>query len=210
MTKTKTCAWLATEQGENYSTIVFSKSERGAQKKGCRFFDDVSERDEVSVKRAPEYDVFSDAGRVPLSVLISKGWQFECCGCGCDISLDAETEDGEPFDYSNVVEKGEYYWCSDDCRMFEEQTRAERFAAHEALKAHVLKLRPDLTFTYFSCDDGVTGKTCQSPVAKFTFPGAQVGGSFKIEHLEDKPDVVLYIAMGDLEAWKRYETDRKK
>lgn len=36
---------------------------------------------DIGVRRAPEYDKYADAGKVPKEVLLADGWYWECGDC---------------------------------------------------------------------------------------------------------------------------------
>ncbi|NCO46642.1 MAG: hypothetical protein GW890_09755, partial [Vibrio sp.] len=148
----------------------------------------------LECRRAPEFDKFSESGKVPTQALLDAGWWFECNHCGKKV-IDE--------DHDDYVVDGEVVFCNASCKTSHEKDIADRNHKFELFKDKVKSMRPDLEFTEFK-----GGYPWITNVAKFTFQGAKYGGS-AIDQ-EGVGHTTWRISNGDLEVWDQYESTTKR
>lgn len=103
------------------AVVVFASSWAVARRKGARQLG--VEFSDSSCTRSPEFDSYSQAGKVPPLVMIYHGWRFECSHCGHELDSGAEGLDGEPL---MLVEDGDLVYCSQAHMMAEWHEQTER------------------------------------------------------------------------------------
>lgn len=178
-------AFAVLEDYENTGGIVFAERAIVARRRGADQYND-GEFNGVSCRRAPWADEF--AGKpIPVKVMISHGWHFECSGCGATIGEDWLFDNDLPLDGVVGVEHSKVY-CSDICEARDNLRRAiardhERRAI-QALKTFVLKRFPSVRFrddsnwkphAYASEERGAWH--VRQAVVSFDFPGMKIGAA---------------------------------
>jgi hypothetical protein len=148
----------------------------------------------VTCRRAPEFDSYAEAGKVPVLDLINAGWWFECVECSTMVSADLEDEDGNEL---SPVYVGGHVYCSQKCRdSFDNQRQAEAARKQEVIDRALAKW-PGIEITYASGYDRDT-------YASFKFPGGQYNATWRLG-----ADVVS-VTVADQEAWKAYQETLKQ
>lgn len=203
-------AFYVTDEDEK-ATVVFAKHNAVARREGGNELD--CEWDEVSCRRAKEFDSFAP-GPVPKLALLDNGWWMECHGCtrrlqgGYVSDDDGEEHEAEP------VEIGSGIWCSQTCHDSDMKDRTERRVAEQwctaIAAASLLEKRPGVTIrsnleraglhAYVQRVDGLY--TAKQVRVQFDFPGGKHGGCWGIE--DGEAEFSASIAFGDLEAWYIY------
>lgn len=178
-------AFAVIEDYENTGGIVFAERAIVARRRGADRYND-GEFHGVSCRRAPWADAFAGQA-IPVKVMISHGWHFECAGCGATIDEGWLYDEDLPLDGVIGVEHSEVY-CSEICEAREKLRRAvkrdhERRVI-EALRAFVLKRFPGVTFrsdgncashAYAAEERGAWH--VRQAVVSFDFPGMRIGAA---------------------------------
>lgn len=193
MTK-KQVAWTVTDESTPKACVVFHHHGLAARRLGAEELGE--EFEYLECRRSPEFDHFTESGKVPTQALLDAGWWFECHHCGKRVP----DEDFRPIE--GLVIKGDAVYCNEKCKHGHDKEVSDRDLKFEEFKDKVKSMRPDLEFTEFQ-----GGYPWITNVAKFTFPGAKYGGSVR----DDKGDgnIELFVAGGDMDAWNTYEESRK-
>lgn len=195
-------AWLVyplDEPVEDQRTaIVFEAARASARSKGAQELG--VEVDDVDAERAPAFDTFYSQKHIPVKALLREGWRVDCVGCGSAIVSPYFDEDSTT-DLSGVVEDGGRVFCNRECKHNLDLSIARHNEKYEAFKQRVTRQRPDLTFTDFQ---GLWPQV--TLIAKFSFPGAQFGGSVRDQL--GNGDLVWSVAQSDLPTWEAYERAR--
>lgn len=178
-------AFAVLEDCENTGGIVFAQHAVVARRIGAGQYNG-GEFDGLSCRRAPWADEF--AGKpIPIKVMISHGWHFECCGCGATIDEDWLCDEGLPLAGVIGTQHSKVYCCEIcECRDKLQQAirRDHERRAIEALQAFVLKRFPSVKFrdaenwkphAYASEEQGVW--QVRQVVVSFDFPGAKIGAA---------------------------------
>lgn len=184
------------------STIQFATSSAAARRQGA---DEIGTDFSgiVSCRRAHWADQYADQRFIPAKAYLDAGWWFDCnhCGTRCDSEATRWDEETEQDIHLDLVFDGRVVYCQAECKQGHEAEVAARNAKFEIFKERVIEAEPGLTFTEFTGGYPWCGNR-----AKFTFPGAQFGGS--VSDSEDGKDLRWYVANGDKAAWESFVADR--
>ena len=187
----KSKAWrVGNDEG---ATIIFNNHGLAARREGSEELD--AEFDYVECDRARQYDKYSEQGYVPVEVLVKDGWWFECWNCSTVIN---ECMD----DFNRVVYAKHGVYCSSECQ----QARKDKIdnVNQEAFDFYVSLVNGwckwDITELY-------GGWPILKPSAKFTFPGAEHGGTVKIgnDRGAGLMEFQVYVANCDRKAYEEWE-----
>lgn len=195
----KVLAYTVETNDPEESTIQFATSNAAARRQGA---DQIgSDFGAVSCRRAHWADQYADQRFIPAQAYIDAGWWFDCNHCGTRCDSDASRWDEETDIPLDLVFDGRVVYCSAECKAGHEREVAARNARFEEFKKRVVGARPGVTFTEFTggyprCGDN----------ARFTFPGAQYGGS--VSEAEDGQGLKWYVAEGDKAAWDSFIAER--
>jgi hypothetical protein len=177
------------------STIQFATSSAAARRQGA---DEIGTDFSgiVSCRRAHWADPYADLRYIPAKAYIDAGWWFDCnhCGTHCDSDAsrwDEETQTDIPLD---LVFDGRVVYCSADCKSGHEAEVTARNAKFEAFKVSAAQVQPGVTFTGFT-----GGYPYCANSGKFTFPGAQYGGS--VQDTEESIELTWWVCDVDKDAW---------
>lgn len=170
--------------------IQFATSNAAARRQGA---DEIgTDFSAVSCRRAQWADQLAVQRFIPAKAYIDAGWWFDCNRCDSDAShWDEETETDIELD---LVFDGRVVYCSTECKTGHEAEVAACNAKFEAFKEKVVAAQPGVTFTEFT-----GGYPSCANSGKFTFPGAQYGGS--VRDTEDGLELSWHVAQGDKAGW---------
>jgi endogenous inhibitor of DNA gyrase (YacG/DUF329 family) len=91
-------------QGNEYGRIIFAKTNAEAKREGCNELGVAV--DQVTCRRAKEFDEYAHQGKVPNKVLLEDhNWHFECSYCNNTVTTDDESR----------VWEDEAVFCSEEC-----------------------------------------------------------------------------------------------
>ena len=121
-------AYTVSEDGDDHAVVVFARSGAEGRRKGAGRLDLTFEEVD-SCRRAPEFDAYAEAGRVPPLAMIDAGWWFECSHCGHQITSDREGPEGEDLE---PVADGDAVYCNTAHLMAEWRERRDRQARENA------------------------------------------------------------------------------
>lgn len=188
-------AWQISAGHEWNSCIVFHDNSISAASEGASELD--VQFDQVTCKRAPQFDLYAKEGKVPTLALLKADWWFECDYCGHNIMAhERDEDDNTPLD--KVVVAGEFLYCNTDCSCKQQQRKDETDASFAEFKQTVQALRPDLTFTRFEGGWPYTTMT-----AEFTFAGSE--HTAEIRDQDGDGHLEYLVACGDQDAWHHYQ-----
>jgi len=199
----KMLAYTVETDDPEESTIQFATSNAAARRQGA---DEIgADFGAVSCRRAQWADQYGGQSFIPAEAYIDAGWWFDCnhCGTRCDSDASRWDEEAETDIPLDLVFDGRVVYCSAECKEGHESEVAARSARFEKFKERVVAAQPGVTFTEFTggypyCGDG----------ARFTFPGAQYGGS--VSETEDGQDLKWFIAQGDKAAWDLFIAQKQE
>lgn len=187
-------AYTVREDEEGHAVVVFATSGAEARRLGGDELG-LSFEEVDSCVRAPEFDAYAEAGKVPPMVAIEHGWWFECNHCGHKVDQDAEGPDGEEL---HPVADGQRVYCNAAHMMAEwreRRTREDRMNA--VVEACALKFYGWQIFDLRGHEHYKVGGRDTVACCEFDFPGR------KGMHARwDLGDELVYISECDREAWK--------
>lgn len=186
------------DSNEGFGCIVFHNHGMAARRIGANELD--AEFESTTVRRAPEFDMYHEQGYVPQKALFEHGWWGECHNCGIRIGND-ECDPDEGINPSDFVFYDRSVYCSSRCKKQLDDEKKEQNLKFENFKEKVTSLRPDLNFIKFEGE--YPYRTIR---ASFSFPGGKYNGSVK---LGEDGELVWSVTRYDLEAYKKYEAERK-
>lgn len=194
----KVLAYQVETNDPEESTIQFATSSAAARRQGA---------DEIgtdfsgiaSCRRAHWADRYADLRYIPAKAYIDAGWWFDCNHCGTRCNSDASRWDKETdTDIPLVlVFDGRVVYCSVECKVGHDAEVSARNAKFEAFKAAAAEAQPGVTFTGFT-----GGYPYCANSGKFTFPGAQYGGS--VRDTEESTELTWWVCAVDKDAWDRF------
>lgn len=187
-------AYAVREDDEGHAVVVFAKSGAEARRLGGYEMDMTFERVD-SCCRAPEFDAYADAGKVPPLVMIENGWWFECDYCGHKVDSDAEGPDGEEL---HPVADGERVYCNSGHQMAEwRRRRTLQDRMNAVVEACAIKFYGWPIFDLRGHEHCQAGGRDTVACCDFDFPGR------KGMHARwDLGDGSVYISECDREAWQ--------
>jgi len=187
-------AYTVREDDEGHCVVVFATSGAEARRLGGHELD-LSFEEVDSCVRAPEFDAYAEAGKVPPLVAIAHGWWFECDHCGHKVDEDAEGPDGEEL---HPVADGQRVYCNEAHMMAEwreRRTRQDRMNA--VVEACALKFFDWPIFDLRGAEHYKAGGHETVACCDFDFPGR------KGMHARwDLGDELVYISECDRDAWQ--------
>jgi len=186
-----TKAWIVREPEEGYGTVVFNDHGLAARRMGAEeleldFYD-------VECNRAKEFDKYE--GPPSAEILIKEhGWFWECAQCG---QMVCDEEDN----LEEAVFTDHLIYCSKECQEIR-QKRVDRVNQEfEDFQISLLNAWCKWDFVKFR-----GGWPILTPTAYFTFPGAEHGGGeVSIRGSSGKTTFQVYVANGDIEAYRAWE-----
>lgn len=187
-------AYEVSEDCDGHTVVVFARSGAEGRRLGADRLDLLFE-DVDSCRRAPEFDAYAEAGRVPPLVMLDAGWWFECSHCGHRIDTDREGPDGE---YLEPVTDGDAVYCNTEHLMCEWRDRRTREARMNAVveacatRFHHLPIRDMRGGEHYQNGGRDTVACCD-----FDFPGRK--GRYARWDLGDSN---VHISECDREAWR--------
>ncbi|RML70517.1 hypothetical protein ALQ91_100548 [Pseudomonas syringae pv. syringae] len=193
----KVLAYSVETNDPEESNIQFATSNAAARRQGA---DEIgTDFSGVSCRRAQWADQYAGVRYIPAQAYIDAGWWFDCnhCGTRCDSDAcrwDEESDTDIPLD---LVFDGRVVYCSAECKTGHDAEVSARNAKFEAFKAAAAAAQPGVTFTAFT-----GGYPYCANSGKFTFPGAQYGGS--VRDAEESTELTWWICTADKDAWDRF------
>lgn len=185
------------------SNIQFATSNAAARRQGA---DEIGTDFSgiVSCRRAHWADPYADLRYIPAKAYIDAGWWFDCnhCGTHCDSDASRFDEETETYIALDLVFDGRVVYCSAECKIGHDTEVSARNAKFEAFKDAAAKARPEVTFTGFT-----GGYPYCANSGKFTFPGAQYGGS--VSDTEDSDQLTWWVCAVDKDAWDRFAAEQE-
>lgn len=197
----KVLAYSVETNDPEESTIQFATSNAAARRQGA---DEIgADFGDVSCRRAQWADQYAGQDFIPAEAYIDAGWWFDCnhCGTRCDSDASRWDEETETDIHLDLAFDGQVVYCSAECKTGHEADVASRNARFEAFKEKVVSAQPGVTFIEFTGGYPHCGDS-----ARFTFPGAQYGGS--VSQTEDGQDLEWCVAQGDKAAWDYFVAER--
>ena len=128
-------AFIVTEEYGNNAMVVFSNYAIAARRYAASELNG-GEITGLSVRRAKDLDQFEGAG-IPASVLIERGWWFECSGCG--LTINEENLDERDLSTGGVI--GFYHGAVYCCKACHDDHMARKARENEAGQAFLAMLR---------------------------------------------------------------------
>ena len=213
MKEKKLVAYQVDREDLEGSVIVFDSHGLAARRRGANMLDMGGDDEYCKVRRVKEYDQYAEKGYVPVKVLLEDGWWMYSAFDGHRLT-EGYTYDGVNSLDGDDYDDGIYY--TDQLVFFQNEKgvwmnwdEMERHAyamdaAHDRFNTFVEKVTkgyPTLTFTEFTGGYGYYTHT-----AKFTFPGAQYGGTIYWEWQGESNEMKVYVSNIDTEAFDKYMT----
>jgi hypothetical protein len=199
----KVLAYSVETNDPEESNIQFAKSNAAARRQGA---DEIGTDFSgiVSCRRAHWADPYADLRYIPAKAYIDAGWWFDCnhCGTHCDSDASRFDEETETDIALDLVFDGRVVYCSAECKIGHDTEVNARNAKFEAFKDAAAKARPKVTFTGFT-----GGYPYCANSGKFTFPGAQYGGS--VSDTEDSDQLTWWVCAVDKDAWDRFTAEQE-
>ena len=128
-------AFIVTEEYENNAMVVFSNHAIAARRYASSELNG-GEITGFSVRRAKDLDQFEGVG-IPASVLIDRGWWFECSGC--HLTINGENLDERDLTTDGVI--GFYHGAVYCCKTCHDDHMARKARENEAGQAFLAMLR---------------------------------------------------------------------
>lgn len=187
-------AYAVREDDEGHTVVVFAKSSAEARRLGGYKLD-LAFEDVDSCRRAPEFDAYADAGKVPPLVMIEHGWWFECDYCGQKVDSDAEGPDGEEL---HPVAEVDRVYCNSGHQMAEwRRRRTLQDRMNAVVEACSLKFYGWPIFDLRGHEHYTAGGRDTVACCDFDFPGRK-----GLHARWNLGDAMVYISECDREAWK--------
>ena len=187
-------AYTVREADEGRCVVVFAASGAEARRLGgYKLYLSFEEVD--SCVRAPEFDAYADAGKVPPLVAIAHGWWFECDHCGHKVDSDGEGPEGEEL---HPVADGERVYCNVGHLMAEWRVRrTQQSRMNAVVEACSLKFYGWPIFDLRGHEHYQEGRRDTVACCDFDFPGR------KGMHARwDLGDETVWISECDKDAWQ--------
>jgi hypothetical protein len=218
-TATKLKAFVVLEENENTGGIVFASTASKARRLGANEYND-SELQGLSCRRAPWADKWASTKEdVPVQVMISHGWRFECCGCGETICEDWLYDEDLPLEGVIGTQRSMVY-CSEICECQEKlrRARAKDYQRRmiEKLSKLLLKRFPEakITKTHAYATERNGSWQVTQCVVHFKFPGMKIGPAslrFDLDSYRVGPVRPEFnCCFGDKEAFEAWAAETKK
>jgi hypothetical protein len=170
------------------SVIAFGNTEEEAREKGAFELD--SELDYIEAHRSEEYDKYSEAGFVPVEILINNGWWFECFHCYKHVTEETE----------NPVYIKQGVYCSPECQQNRKDEIEEMDSDFEQFQICILQNYTWLDIVKF--DGGYPARTA---FAEFKIPGAKYTGKIStVGGYQSKPELAYHVSNIDLEVFHKW------
>ncbi len=181
-------AWMIEDIDHEGATIVFNNNETNARSNGA--FEIGSEYEYVTCIRKKEFDQYSEAGFVPVEILIKKhGWWWGCFHCSNHVNEETE----------NPVYIPQGVYCSPECQQ-ERANEIEKInSEYEQFQICILQNYTWLDIVKFS-----GGFPIKTPSVYFTFPGAKYKSQLSAQNNLKQKEYCYYVPNGDLEAFKKW------
>ena len=128
-------AFIVTEEYGNNAMVVFSNYAIAARRYAASELNG-GEITGLSVRRAKDLDQF-EGDRIPASILIERGWWFECSGCG--LTINEENLDERDLSTGGVI--GFYHGAVYCCKACHDDHMARKARENEAGQAFLAILR---------------------------------------------------------------------
>jgi len=176
-------AWIITD---DYSTIIFHNHGVAARRIGA---DDLgTDFEGVSCKRCPQLDKYAKTV-VPIEVLINDfGWWHECHNCYKIVNKDS----------TGAIFRNDTVYCSAQCEKSLREKIDRINTEYKQFQIAILNLGFKEIIVGF---DG--GYPCLTPVAYWTFPGAEYLGTIRIDR--KMKTLTMHCCGGDFGAYKKWK-----
>lgn len=167
-------------QADEHGCVVFSASGVVARREGANQLD-CEFSDVKTCRRAPEFDEYADAGKVPVLSLLEAGWWWPCQNCETHVM-----DDGDEY-----VIHDERVYCCEPCRDADLADHIMSKRRNQALTDCAHEKWPGITVQFASDFRG-------DGTVSFTFPG---GAHLANWHTKGN---LLYVPLVDHPAWAAF------
>lgn len=164
-------------QGDEHGVVVFAGHSVVARREGANELNE--EFGGVTCKRAPEFDEYAAAGKVPVKAMLAAGWWWECQSCGRHVYED------------DCCIHDDVAYCCEACRDKELADRVVSERREQAFADCVHEKWPGVTVQHVHEFRG-------DGEATFTFPGGM--GMARWVSQEN----ALYVPLSDHPAWAEF------
>jgi hypothetical protein len=188
-------AFVVTDDyGEGHACVQFAEHSVVARREGANELN--TDFESVNCRRAPEFDTYAEAGKVPDRVLVEHGWWFECMQCSKRICDEPYDDDGEPIELQPIYEERGWIFCSPKCRDSLYAEKAEQKARAEAAATAALAKWPGIEICHKNGYEN-PGRVW------FKFPG----GAGQADWTQGASTILIQLR--DQDAWAAFEASIK-